>query len=46
MFGVSPSQFIKDNMKRNFHACDDHPLLLETRVHNQETWEVEKVYRL
>lgn len=46
MFGVSPSQFIKENNRKIVHVCHPYPLYLETRAHNESTWEIEKVYTL
>lgn len=46
MFGISPSQFIKDNSKKNIHICHADPLLHETRAHNEDTWEITQVYRV
>jgi AraC-like DNA-binding protein len=46
MFGVSPSQFIKENNRKVVHIRHHYPLYLETRSHNAITWEIEKVYKL
>ncbi len=45
MFGISPSQFIKDNNKRNVEICNSSPLSFITSQYDERFWNVEKVYR-
>jgi AraC-like DNA-binding protein len=44
MFGITPSQFIKENSKKNIVICHHNPLRIQTRMHNEKSWEIEKVY--
>jgi len=46
MFGVSPSQFIKKNSNKKVFICDKGPFVLETRFHNEKSWEVETLHKL
>jgi len=43
MFGISPSQFLKDNTRRHSQICDESPLHFETSVYNMRLWMVERV---
>jgi len=44
MFGMSPSQFMKDNQRLTIVPCDRSPLNFETSVYNEQGI-VEKVYK-
>jgi AraC-like DNA-binding protein len=44
MFGISPSQFIRDNKKMDILTCDQSPLVFETKVYDEQG-QVEKIYR-
>jgi AraC-like DNA-binding protein len=46
MFGVRPSQFIKDNSRKSLQICHRYPLSLETRQHDEKSGDIEKVYKL
>ncbi|MFM9840574.1 MAG: helix-turn-helix domain-containing protein [Cyclobacteriaceae bacterium] len=45
MFGVSPSQFMKENNRVNIELCDSSPLRMETKQYGEKFWNVEKVIR-
>jgi AraC-like DNA-binding protein len=42
MFGISPSQFIRDNDRKNFDISDISPLGLVTRQYDDRFWNVER----
>ncbi|HEY4324309.1 MAG TPA: AraC family transcriptional regulator [Mucilaginibacter sp.] len=42
MFGISPSQFIKDNDKKNIDIADKSPLSLITWQYDDRFWNVER----
>jgi AraC-like DNA-binding protein len=44
MFGISPSQFLRDNKTMEIFTCDPSPLIFETKVYD-ENGRVEKVYK-
>jgi AraC-like DNA-binding protein len=44
MFGISPSQFIKENNQKSIVICHHDPLRIQTRMHNEKSWEIEKIY--
>ena len=44
MFGISPSQFLRDHRTMEILTCDKSPLNFETKVYNADG-EVEKVYK-
>jgi AraC-like DNA-binding protein len=44
MFGISPSQFLRDNKKMEIFTCDVSPLNFETKVYDA-TGQVEKIYK-
>jgi AraC-like DNA-binding protein len=44
MFGISPSQFLKDNKKMEIFTCDQSPLDFETKVYDANG-QVERVYK-
>lgn len=46
MFGVSPSQFIKENSHKRILICKENSFVIETRFHNETSWEVESTYKL
>ncbi len=46
MFGITPSQFIKENNKKSIQICHHYPLSLETKRYNEESWNVEEIYKL
>ncbi len=46
MFGVSPSQFIKENSNKRVFICNNDPFVLETRFHNEESGEIEILHKL
>ncbi|HXB07710.1 MAG TPA: helix-turn-helix domain-containing protein [Puia sp.] len=44
MFGISPSQFLRDNKTMEIFSCDFSPLNFETKVY-AANGEVEKIYK-
>ncbi len=44
MFGISPSQFLRDHKTMDILTCDQSPLNFETKVYDEEG-RVEKIYR-
>jgi len=44
MFGILPSQFLRDNQVMDILTCDTSPLNFETTVYD-EYMQIEKVYR-
>jgi AraC-like DNA-binding protein len=44
MFGISPSQFIRDHQTMDILTCDNSPIHFETKVYDTEG-RVEKIYR-
>ena len=44
MFGISPSQFLRDNKTMEIFTCDFSPLNFETTVYNTQG-QIEKVYK-
>jgi AraC-like DNA-binding protein len=44
MFGISPSQFLRDNRTMDILTCDVSPLYFETTVYDDHG-QVEKVYK-
>ncbi|HEY6899642.1 MAG TPA: AraC family transcriptional regulator, partial [Puia sp.] len=44
MFGISPSQFLKDHRKMQILTCDQSPLNFETKVYDADG-QVEKIYK-
>ena len=44
MFGISPSQFLKDHKTMQILSCDQSPLFFETKVYDANG-EVEKIYK-
>jgi AraC-like DNA-binding protein len=44
MFGISPSQFLRDNKTMEIFTCDFSPLNFETKVYDANG-EVEKIYK-
>jgi AraC-like DNA-binding protein len=45
MFGVSPSQFIKDNSEKNFRILTPHPMCMESRIFDNESCNAIKTYK-
>jgi AraC-like DNA-binding protein len=46
LFGISPSQFIRDNRKRNTEICNPSPLSLITSQYDERSWNIERVFQL
>jgi AraC-like DNA-binding protein len=46
MFGVTPSQFLKENNKSQTVLCSRYPLTLESRMHNNESGDVDEIFRI
>jgi len=44
LFGISPSQFIRDNSKRNTEICNPSPLNLITSQYDERSWDIERVF--
>jgi AraC-like DNA-binding protein len=44
MFGISPSQFIRDHQTMDILTCDNSPIDFETKVYDEEG-RVEKIYK-
>ncbi len=44
MFGISPSQFLRDNKTMEIFTCDSSPLNFETKVYDAKG-QVEKIYK-
>jgi len=43
LFGTSPSQFMRDNSRKNIERATGSPFRLETRQYDERSWSVEKV---
>ncbi len=46
MFGVTPSQFIKENNKSEVVKCNRYPIMLESRLHNERSGDIQEIQRL
>jgi AraC-like DNA-binding protein len=45
MFGISPSQFIKDNSRKSLQILTRYPLSMESRVFDDESCNTSRVYK-
>jgi AraC-like DNA-binding protein len=45
MFGVSPSEFIKNNSKKNIQILSQYPLSMESRFFDEESGHATRVYK-
>lgn len=43
MFGISPSQFIKNNNRKNIYRSGKAPLSLVTSLYNERFWNIERI---
>jgi len=46
MFGISPSQFIKDHSKKSFRILTSHPMSMESRFFDDKSGNASRVYRM